>query len=263
MKPYLAIFRARFQILFQYRAAALAGLGTQVFWGIIKVMILQAFYAQSTSPQPMTLAQAMTFLWLGQGLLMLLPWNIDKEIEAQIRSGDVAYELVRPVDLYWSWFNKAMAMRIVPTLLRAIPMFFIAGFFFNLGLPVSLEVVPGFLASVVLACLVSAAITSTVIISMFWTISGEGIVRMLPHTVILLSGMVVPLPLFPDWMQPFLNIQPFRCILDIPSRIYTGLIPMEETLFYLCFQGLWLAFFIIAGKLLIQRAIKKFVIQGG
>lgn len=197
MKPYLAILQARFQILFQYRSAAIAGLGTQIFWGIIKVMILQAFFAQSTSSQPMTIVQAVTFIWLGQGLLQLLPWNIDKEIEAQIKSGDVAYELIRPLDLYWSWFNKALAMRIVPTFLRAVPMFFLAGLIFDLSAPVSWEATLGFCSAILFSVCLSAAITALVIISLFWTISGEGIVRMMPHTVVLLSGMVVPFPYSP------------------------------------------------------------------
>ena len=36
MRPYWAVLSARFRMLLQYRAAALAGLGTQVFWGLIR-----------------------------------------------------------------------------------------------------------------------------------------------------------------------------------------------------------------------------------
>lgn len=104
MNGYLAILKGRLACLFQYRAAALAGFATQVFWCVVKVMILTAFYAQSAALQPISLAQAITFIWLGQALLPLLPWNIDKEIEAQVKNGNVAYEQIRPLDLYWLWF---------------------------------------------------------------------------------------------------------------------------------------------------------------
>ena len=36
MKPYWANFSARFRLLLQYRAAALAVLATQLFWGLIR-----------------------------------------------------------------------------------------------------------------------------------------------------------------------------------------------------------------------------------
>jgi len=42
-RPYLAAFRARFQLMLQYRTAALAGFATQCWWGGIKIMVLAAF----------------------------------------------------------------------------------------------------------------------------------------------------------------------------------------------------------------------------
>ena len=52
----------------------------------------------------------------------MLPWNADAEIRAMIRSGAVAYELCRPVDLYGLWYARAIAWRTAPTMLRAVPM---------------------------------------------------------------------------------------------------------------------------------------------
>jgi ABC-2 type transport system permease protein len=263
MRAYLAVLKARFAILIQYRAAALAGLLTQFFWGILKIMILTAFYAQASGIQPISLEQAVTFIWMGQALLQLLPWNIDKEIEAQVKSGNVAFELIRPLDLYWLWFCRSMAMRLVPTLLRSIPLFVLAGLFLGFAPPISWPAAAAFGASLVFSALLSSAITTLVIMTLFWTVSGEGILRLLPHVVVVFSGMIVPLPLFPEWMQPFLNIQPFRFIIDIPCRLYTGVIPSSEALYYLAFQSLWVLGFVIAGRFLMKKAINQFVIQGG
>lgn len=263
MRSYFAILKARMSILFQYRAAAIAGLSTQLFWGIVKVMILTAFYAQASSSPPISLSQAITFIWIGQAFLQLLPWNIDKEIEIQVRNGNVAYELIRPLDLYWIWFSRSIAMRLIPTLLRSFPIFVLAGLFFGLTKPISEIGGMIFGLSVLFSILLSATITTLVIISLFWTISGEGILRLLPHIVLVLSGLAVPLPLFPDWMQPFLNFQPFRGIIDIPSRLYMGIIPSEKAVYYLAFQLIWSLIFIGMGKFLMSKAMKKFVAQGG
>ncbi|PJD97933.1 MAG: ABC transporter permease [Parachlamydia sp.] len=263
MKAYSAVLKARLSVLLQYRSAALAGLATQIFWGFIKVMILEAFYAQSGAAEPLTLAQAITFIWLGQAFLQLIPWNIDKELEQQIKTGNVAYELLRPLDLYFLWFFRAVAMRLVPALMRSIPLFLFAGVVYALPAPVSLHAAIAFIFSLSAAILLSSAITTLVIISLFWTISGEGIQRLLPHITLLLSGMTVPLPLFPSWTQPFLNLQPFRGIIDIPSRIYVGIIPTHDVFQYIGFQLVWFLFFVLAGKWLLKRAIKRFVILGG
>lgn len=263
MSPYIALFNARLSTLVQYRVAAFAGFLTQIFWGLIKSMILTAFFLEAKGPEPITLTQGITFIWLGQGFLQLLPWNIDKEIESDIRSGNVAYELVRPLDLYTLWFARALAMRVVLTLMRSPFLLLIAYLFFGLPLPGSFLSGLAFLGSLFFAAFLSSAITTLVHTTLFWTISGEGILRLLPHFTIVLSGLVVPLPLFPDWMKPIINVQPFRGIIDIPSRIYTGVIPLNEVLFYYAFQVFWILILVLLGKYLIGRALKKVVIQGG
>lgn len=263
MKAYLAILKCRFSVLIQYRAAAIAGLCTQLFWGLVKIMILSAFFAQSTSSQPMSLDQAITFIWLGQALIGLLPWTLDKEIEEQIHTGNVAYELLRPLNLYWIWYYRAFALRIVPTSMRFLPVIFISGLFFDLKSPASWAAGAAFVSSLFFSLILAASITTLVMISLLWTVSGEGLKRLMPHTVVLLSGMIVPLPLFPDWLQPFLSMQPFRGVLDIPFRLYTGIIPSNEVFYYLGFQFVWALILMAAGRILINRGIHQLSIQGG
>ena len=62
MKAYAAVVSARFRMLLQYRVAALAGLGTQVFWGLIRMMFFTAFYRSTTAPQPMSLTDVITYI---------------------------------------------------------------------------------------------------------------------------------------------------------------------------------------------------------
>ena len=262
MNAYFALLRCRFASLVQYKAAVLAGIATQIFWGILKVMILTAFYASSTKSQPMTLQEAITFIWIGQMLFLLLPWNIDKDIEAQIKSGVVVYELIRPIDLYWLWFSRSLALRLFPALLRSLIICIIASLCLGMSLPISPSAAFLFFLSMCFATLLASSITTLVMISLFWTISGEGLLRLLPQVTLLLSGLVVPLPLFPEWLQPFILLQPFRAIVDIPSRIYTGLIPVSESLFWIGFQSLWLFILIIMGKWLMKKALRQFVVQG-
>jgi ABC-2 type transport system permease protein len=90
VRPYLAIFAARFLMMLQYRAAAVAGIVTQFWWGGIMIAVLTAFYAGGRGAPAITLAQAICYTWLGQAFLGLLPWNVDHEIAEMMRSGNVA-----------------------------------------------------------------------------------------------------------------------------------------------------------------------------
>src|SRR5262249_42865996 len=125
MTGYAAIVAARFRTLLQYRAAAIGGLVTQLFFGMVRIMVLEAFYAAG-APAPIAFDQAVGYVWLGQATLLLIPWRTDADVALQIRTGTVVYELTRPLDLYAIWFARALAWRTAPVMLRMVPMFVIA-----------------------------------------------------------------------------------------------------------------------------------------
>lgn len=263
MKPYWAILSARFRVLLQYRAAALAGLGTQFFWGLMRVMIFTAFYRSGGASQPMTLPETVNYIWLGQALLLLLPFRLDQDVVQFIRTGNVAYKMLRPVDLYWFWFSRGVALRSAPALLRSVPMFIVAWLFFGLSLPASGAAAAAFAISLLGALLLVTAIGTLTTIMLFWTVSGEGLIRLIPLVTWFLSGIVVPLPLLPDWAQPILNVLPFRGVIDVPFRLYMGHIPASQAPGLIAFQLAWTAILVVAGRLLLSRGARRLVVQGG
>lgn len=263
MSAYWAIIRARFQVLMQYRAAAFAGFCTQCAFGLIMLMSLEAFYRSSRTAQPMTFPQVVTYIWLGQAFLGMLPWNIDRDVAALIRNGNVAYELLRPLDLYNLWYSRVLALRTAPTLLRAVPMFIVAGLFFGLQAPASPAAGAAWLATMVGALLLGCAITNLMNISLLWTLSGDGIMIIITAAVTVFSGMVIPLPLFPDWAQTLLNILPFRGLVDWPYRLYCGNLPVGAVWGVLAQQLVWTLALVLLGRWLLARGVRRLVVQGG
>src|SRR5688572_7808504 len=146
-------------------------------------MIFDAFYRSSTIAQPMTLNEVFTYVWLTQALLLLTMLNPDPDVASMIRTGSVAYEMTRPLDLYSLWFTRAFSSRAAPILLRAPPIFVIAGLFLGLRMPPSISALVLFIVSVGGAFLVASAIIALLTISMLWTISGEGVARMAPAAI--------------------------------------------------------------------------------
>jgi ABC-2 type transport system permease protein len=270
-RPYLAVFAARFLMMLQYRGAALAGIATQFWFGAIMVMALAAFYASNRGSPSITLTQAITYIWLGQAFLGLLPWNVDPEIAAMMRSGNVAYERLRPVDTYFYWFARAIAWRTAATLLRSIPLLVVTSVLFGLtGLgawslqaPPSLAAFGLFAFSMVGVVLLSSAMTTLLNISVVWTISGQGINTITNPLVVILSGMIIPLPLFPDWSHAVLFVQPLAGLVDIPYRIYFADLSGAWAIGGIVLQIVWTLIFIGIGRLLMARTMGRIQVQGG
>jgi len=263
MKPYLAILRSRFLTLLQYRAAAIAGAGTQLFFGLVRMMIFEGFYRSSTTPQPMDAAQTVTYIWLGQALLLLGMLDVDRDVAGMIRSGSIVYEMARPIDLYSLWFARAVSGRAAPMVMRAIPIAIISGLLFGLAAPASLAAGVLFVTAVVGGLLLAAALIVLMTTSLLWTLSGEGIYRLSAPFIFFFSGIVIPLPLFPEWLQGVVAVLPFRGLLDTPFRIYMGLLAGPAAFWALAHQALWIVLLTAMGRALLARATNRLVAQGG
>ena len=271
LAPYRAVFGSRAREELQYRAAALAGLSTQVVFGFILIMVLLAFYASSDAVSPLGVLDTVAYIWLGQALLGLMPWNVDPATSNAIRTGEVVQELLRPVETYRLWYARALAWRTVRTSLRFIPMVGLAMLLFpvvGLGtyamrLPASMTALAAFCMAVALSALLSTAVTLLIQVLMLWTVSPDGVLRIVPAFAIFLSGGLVPLPLFPVWMQPFLVVQPLRGLVDTPSRIYSGDLVGADALVALAWGVGWVVALVVIGRWGLARGLRRLVVAGG
>lgn len=268
MNAYLSIIVMRFKVLLHYRMVAIAGIVTQFFWAMVKIMVLQAFYASTTASQSFSFTQAVTYIWAGQIFLSLLPlWRGDVEIQDLIRRGDVAYELCRPLNLYQSWYCRLIALRTAPMMLRAIPMVAIALFalpaIYSFKLPASSASLAAWIVTMIGALAVSCALSNIVTIVTLWQVAGEGIEQLMMALVMLFSGLTIPIPLFPDVIQPLVRALPFACLVDIPMRFYIGDIPAGLWYWYFAYQLMWTGILVGIGMIILRIGMKRVSIQGG
>lgn len=272
VRPYAAAFAARFMLLLQYRAAALAGFATQCWWGGIKVMVYAAFYAAAPAAAgSMSLPQTITYTWLAQALLALVPWGGDPEIGQAVRSGAIGYERLRPIDTYGWWYARAAAWMTARVAPRAALMLVFAGILLPLvGLETWSWRPPPNIAQ---ACLFGASAILLVALSSAWVmllnlaavrlLDERGVNALTSSVIIVFSGNLLPLPLFPDWMQGFLFVQPFAGMLDIPVRIYSGDLTGSHALAGLALQAGWTIAFVLLGRVWMGRVMGHLQMQGG
>ena len=274
LRPYAAAMTARFQQTMQYRAAALAGFATQCGWGGIKSMVAAAFYAgapQAAAAAPLTLQQVVTYTWLGQALLALLPWVADGEIAAAVRTGAVSYDRLRPVDTYAYWYVRSAGWMVARALPRAVLMFAAAGIALPLmGFPewgwspppswqAALLVLPALLLMIGLASAIIMLANAIVAI----TLNDRGVNVLMMPTVIIFSGSLLPLQLFPSEWRWLLFVQPFAGLQDIPFRIYFGELTGSGAALGLGLQAAWTLAFIALGRWLLETCMRRLQVQGG
>lgn len=267
MKQYLAFFKLRFITNLQYRSAAIAGIFTQFFFGLVFIMVYSKFYESGTSDVSMTLEQTVTYLWLQQALLALIYlYHREKEILNMIKNGNVAYELCRPGNVYIKWFVRIYATRLANVLLRFLPIIIVGVMLpepFKFMLPNNVVYFIGFIFTLIFGSILITSLDALLHVLTFYTIDADGILTSIRVVGELFAGGIVPILFMPKFLQVISKYLPFQYINDMPFRIYLGLETYENIFSVLLTQVFWIIIIFFIGLFLSKKALKKVVVQGG
>ncbi len=267
MKSYLSYFKLRLITSLQYRAAALAGIAAQVFFGIIFIFVYLAFFESGSGNAPMQVKELVNYLWLNQMFFAIVcMWHKERDLFQLIKSGNIAYELCRPQNIYWMWYVKTLASRVASVSLRCLPVMIIAFLLpkpYGLTLPPNLDSFILFLIAFIIGVFLSNAIIMLFHVITFFTLDEKGITNIITAIADILSGLVVPILFFPKFLQIISNYLPFRYVSDFAFRIYSGSIIYNEALPGMIVEIFWVIIITIIGLLITKVATKKLVVQGG
>jgi ABC-type uncharacterized transport system permease subunit len=169
-----------------YRGATFAGVVTNTIFGFILAYVLLAVFRSRSTVGSFDAKDAVTFVFVTQGLLMVVGIFGNLEMAERIRTGDVAVDLCRPYEFKAWW---------------------IAAQFF--------------------------------------------------------AGTYIPLVFFPTWLEPIARATPFASMIQLPVEVFLGKHTGLDGLGVFAIQLAWLAVLVVIGHVLLLRATRRLVIQGG
>ena len=192
-------------------------------------------------------------------------WSI-WEINREIREGALAMRLLRPVHPLWSYLCDSIAaipMRAAVALpVSCVLLYTVGGEAGRLVArdPVRLCV---FVLSLVQAFGIIFSISSTIGALGLYFESALGLWNVYVGLFALLSGYLVPLALFPPWLQRVASLTPFPYLQSLPIRILLGRIAGPALLHAIALQSAWLVTCASLLVLVWHRAQKRYAAFGG
>ncbi len=244
--------------------AAASGVFVNTVFGYLRASIL--IFVATTSGgaiRDMDAADMATFAFVSQGFIMISGLFGDSELAERIRTGEVVIDLYRPADLqlWWmaTWFGKA-AFQV---LARGVPPLLLGALAFDLRWPDPLWHWLPFLASIVLATSVGFAIRFCSNLVAFWLLDNRGVEQMLTTVTGFFAGMLLPIGLFPGWLETVARLLPFASLVQLPAELYLGMHSGSEVAIVLGQQLLWAVALLLAGRVILAAATRRVVIQGG
>ena len=264
MRSYFGLFKMTFKGELQYRAKAISGLATQFFWGLMYIFLFTAFM-KNKEVNGFTLSQMASYIWLGQAFFAMKWIKLPGSVGRTIVNGDVCYNFIRPMNLYNQWFAQGFGEKLSSTMLRCGPVILMTLFIPKIGLslPVSVAAFFLFLLALVLAAIMSMAISMIATYLTLVTLSEKGMANIVNLVTSLFCGTLIPLPLLPESLQRVITYLPFRVVGDLPFRIYIGNISIQQSLIQIAIAAAWVVVMVVIGKVGFKLSLKKTTIQGG
>jgi ABC-2 type transport system permease protein len=263
---YAAVATRSFRRYSTYRTATLAGVFTNSVFGVIYSYAYRAVWDQQPHAGGYDVTDAVTYVWIGQALLMTVAlWGggTTDDLAERIRTGDVAIDLYRPVGLIGWYLAGDLGRASYHFLARGLGPTVLGALLFHIALPDGPVAALAFLVSLALAVVTSFAIRFLVACSAFWLLDQTGIRTMSGVLALFLSGMVLPLVIFPEPLRSIAYALPWASYLQTPADIWLGHRTGTAVVTGLAVQVLWIAVLLAVCQAVLGAATRKVVVQGG
>ncbi len=135
MRLFLELTKRSFQRHLTYRAAALAGLATNLFFGLLRAAVLVALYGAREQVAGVSIAGAITYTGLTQAIIAYLAIFGWYELMESVNTGEVGSDLLKPMGFFTFWLAKGLGRAVVNFLLRGVSMMLIYALIFDIVLP--------------------------------------------------------------------------------------------------------------------------------
>lgn len=263
---YAAVAVRSFRRFSTYRTATLAGIFTNSVFGVIYSYAYLALWHQRPDAGGYDATDAVTYVWIGQALLMTVAlWGggTTDDLAERIRTGDVAIDLYRPVGLVGWYLAGDLGRAAYHVLTRGVAPTILGLVLFDIALPATPVAAVSFAVSLLFAIITSFAVRFLVACTAFWLLDQTG-VRMLSGVLaIFLSGMTLPLVIFPEPLRSIALALPWASYLQTPADIWLGQRTGSAVLTGLTVQVLWIAVLLATCQVVLGAATRKVVVQGG
>ena len=263
---YGSFIRNAFLNMLAYRARYYTGILTYLLFVSVYYFIWQATYegkGEGALINGYTFAQMVTYISIGWLSRSLYFSNIDDQIDDLVRSGQISFYLLRPVDFQGMLMANAVGESLFRLLLFSVPIGVTIFSVFPIMPPASGGDFLWFCFSTLMAFVILAQINFLVGLLAFSFKSIDGVMRAKYFIVQLLSGLLLPLSFFPLWIERPLEWLPFKNIAHTPLQFYLGKVTQAQLPLVLAHQLIWALLLFIWGRMLWQRALAKLTLQGG
>ncbi len=261
MKAYRALVRATARAALTYRFNLMLGLGAVLVQLVALLAVWRVILAES-SMNGFTWPQMRAYLLVAFAAGTVISVLGDFRMAFRILDGDVALDLVKPVDFQKARFAETVGGLWIEVLLIGV----VVGV--TLTLTGGVDTPAGtalalFAASMLLLVPLKFLIVYVSTLACFWTQNFTGVHWARLAVVNLFSGALIPLAYLPGWLATVAQWSPFAGLTSTPALIFVGRVDVRQGLVLVAVQLGWVVVLWFGARLVWQAALRRLTVNGG
>jgi ABC-2 type transport system permease protein len=259
----LEFARIGFLNMLAFRLRYYTGVITYFINVTVYYFIWRAIYQVDPGFAGFSFPQMTTYVAVGWIIRSMYFNNIDSEMAEDILEGKITMVMIKPVSVQWSYIARALGESAFRLCLLTTPTALLLGLIFPVLSPASAAHFAAFLASVAGSVLLVAALNFAVGCCAVRLTSILGLLRAKFWAQDLLSGVLVPVTLFPAPLRQISRWLPFEHIGFTPMAIYLGRISWRETAEALALEAFWIVALLSFGAWFWRAMSRRIMVHGG
>jgi ABC-2 type transport system permease protein len=207
-----------------------------------------------------SLIQIDAYFVIGSAVFLLIDSINDKVLSDDIKTGNIAKALIKPVSYVYMVFVESFADNVL-----VVPPVFITVVFviYYLGISINLLSIIAFMIIVLIGYAIINILQFMIGSLAIYTTSAFGISILFMNITAIFSGAIMPLTFFPSYISNIAALLPFQMFAYVPTSILIGIIPSSAYLYYILFGLFWLLVLSVLGYFLWNNVKKKISSVGG
>lgn len=249
-----------------YRTHSMVSIFVGPVYFIVQYFIWSSVYrGEGTTIYNMELPQILSYFGavtlIGYLTMDFADWNL----QMLIRTGKFITFNLRPIHHRFFALSQKIGHRALGFLFEFLPCFLIFQFIFKVNMIP--EQIGWNMMSIGLAFLMNFYVNYCIGMTAFWLTQASGIKNVFNILSSLLSGSVIPLVFFPEFLQKVLFFLPFQYISYVPAMVFTGSYSLGGITMKIpqivCCQAIAVVIVLAISEVVYRRAIVKFSSVGG
>lgn len=259
---YRALAGAALRSLLAYRLQFLLGLLGGVFVLLSLLYLWRTIIEGGLRPAGLTWPQMKLYLLVGFLANTVVSTYTDWRMASRIRDGAVAIDLTKPVDYQRARFAEATGFAVIE-LGAGIAVCGLALLVFG-GVPLpSGATAAVFVVSLLLIVPLKFSVVYLSTLLCFWTQNYMGVSWARLALMSLFSGALIPIALFPGWLQAIADALPFQAMASTPALIALDRLHGRELWRHLAAQAGWTVGLWYAARAAWTTSSRRLTVHGG